>query len=245
MQNIKENIKIIISINIHENINFLIKQLINIDNFVKENYKIILNCNIFMYYNLNKLKILQIKKFKNKVFINPFIIEKKRYHGSLTFGIYKNLEYALKKFNFEYFIVLSSRNLFYNKLNISQIKYHFENFKIYGQKKELINHNECHWNSFKKTLLYKYFEFGNLVNTPHEGLCFDYNNCKIIYNFLENNKNIKDNLFNFNDCVEEFGLQTISINLYNGFINIGNGTNTQFDINLLPQHLFLYKTLRK
>ena len=55
------------------------------------------------------------------VIVNPETMEKERFHGTLTAGIYSNMIYAHKKFEFLYLIVLSSRNLFYNKLNIDFI----------------------------------------------------------------------------------------------------------------------------
>ena len=49
---------IVISINVHEKISYLYKQLENIENFCKLKYIIILNCNEYMYKNLigKKLK---------------------------------------------------------------------------------------------------------------------------------------------------------------------------------------------
>jgi hypothetical protein len=44
----------IISINVHENVNFLLKQIDNIKNYVN-NYYIILNCNQFMYNALKNI----------------------------------------------------------------------------------------------------------------------------------------------------------------------------------------------
>ena len=52
------------------------------------------------------------------VFINNVIINKERFTGTLTQGIYANIQYAIEHFIFKYFIVLSSRTLFYNNLSI-------------------------------------------------------------------------------------------------------------------------------
>ena len=57
--------KIIISINVHENVNFLFKQLNNIEEYVKIPYAVILNCNNYMYENLKDNKDYnEIEKFK-------------------------------------------------------------------------------------------------------------------------------------------------------------------------------------
>jgi hypothetical protein len=54
----------VISINIHENVNFLLKQLDNINNNVKCNYCIILNCNNFMYEECKNIN------FSENIYIN-------------------------------------------------------------------------------------------------------------------------------------------------------------------------------
>jgi hypothetical protein len=46
-----------------------------------------------------------------------------------------------------------------------------------------------------------------LYNSPHEGLLITKNGCIKIINFLENHQDIKNDLFNFEGCVEEFALQ--------------------------------------
>ena len=82
--------------------------------------------------------------------------------------------------------------------------------------------------------------------SAHEGLVIDYDSCKYIIGFLEKNKDLKKNSFNFNACLEEMVLQTILCN-YNGYFYIGNGVNTinEKDIKNLPQNKFVYKTIRK
>ena len=239
----------IISINVHEKPNFLLKQIDNIKNHVC-NYYIILNCNQFMYNELKNI-ILPCN-----VIVNPEIIEKKRFHGTLTEGIYSNMIYAHKNFEFLYLIVLSSRNLFYNKLNIdflnlrqpicNDINRFYEN--EYTNQKQYI---DWHWPLFLNTQLAKYYisKRLNLAHSAHEGLVFHINVIYNIINFLEKNITIKDNLFNFSACVEEFSLQTIAtneinpINNYHKFIYIGNGSDTQKEIPSDP-NLFVYKTIR-
>ena len=240
----------IISINIHEKVIFLLKQLDNIKNYVN-NYYIILNCNQFMY---NELKNIILP---HNVIVNSEIIEKATYHGTLTKGIYSNMLYADEKFDFLYFIVLSSRNLFYNKLNIdflnlrqpicNNINKFYEN-----EYTKQLQYYTWHWPLFLKTELAKYYISKNLhlKDSPHEGLVFHINVIYNIINFLEKNIIIKNDLFNFSHCVEEFSLQTIATNEinpnnnYHGFIYIGHGTDTQLNIPCDP-NLFVYKTIRE
>ena len=242
---------IIFSINIHEDIDFLIDQIMNIDKNVDLDYIIILNTNDYMYYELKKNKTISLLK---NIQINPVKLNKKRFHGSLTEGIYSNMELAIDMYNFKYFIVLSSRNLFYNKMD----KKNYNNlFKISGgfelknmNSKEFVSslHNRKwkRWPNLLETDLSKY-----IINNkqkfsccPHEGITFDYLSCKEIINFLTKNNDIKNNLFNWNNCVEEFALQTICINLTGYYYYIGNGWDTDYNISELPKNKYIYKTMR-
>lgn len=59
---------------------------------------------------------------KLNIVLYPWYVEKIHNHDTLTMGIYLNLEYAVNNYIFEYFIVLLSRNLFYNKLHQGNYK---------------------------------------------------------------------------------------------------------------------------
>ena len=178
--------------------------------------------------------------------VNDNQIEKQRHHGSLTQGIYSNLLLAIDNFQFDYFICLSSRNLFYRNIDLIQLEKRFINDKPIGTN----NFTVWHWKIIIKTKLAEYYIENNklLYKSPHEGLCFKYKNCEIIKIFLENNISIKNDIFSFGACVEEFSLQTIAQNENNNnetsFIDIGNGVKTQHKI---PNDNinFVYKTLRK
>ena len=81
--------KLIISVNVGENINNVLKQIENIELYVKINYKIIYNCNEKMYNILKKMRWIMENE---KIIINENVIEKKRFHGSLFKGIYENMK---------------------------------------------------------------------------------------------------------------------------------------------------------
>jgi len=232
---------IIFSINVHEDIGFLISQILNIEEHVYVNYIILLNANEFMYNKIQNSKLMKtIKNLK----INPLYFEKKRFHGSLTQGIFSNMEFAMNEYNFKYFVILSSRNLFYNKLNK-------KSFKIFpktntGLKINNINTNEWHWSSFINTDLSTYIINNDLLfsKDAHEGLTFDYLSCERILSFLNDNDCIKKKLFNWNHCVEEFALQTICINLTGYYYNLGIWEEDNINIEKLPKNKYVYKTLR-
>lgn len=251
----KETFDVIISINVHEKPEYLKNQLDNIKKHMKVNYKIILSCNDFMYQNVDKV-------VDNNVAINPEIINKKTFHGSLTKGICSNMNFSLNNFYFKYFIVMSSREFFYADLNQpediektaskvpeSQETIHSDFMKHRHPLSEGIHLNNYsiqgwHWNSFKNTKLFKYIEKNNLyfAFSAHEGLSFNYNSCQYIALFLENNPEIKEDLFNFNSCMEEFALQSICCN-YSKFYYIGNGYKTN-DINNVRKDRFTHKKVR-
>lgn len=238
---IKTNI--LISINVHEKIDYLINQINNIIEFVKLDFIIIINPNKFMY---DEIKNHNFFKNKDNIIVNPNFIEKKRFHGSLLNGIYLNMEYALKKIMFDYFLILSSRNFFYNIIDENKILLFDSNNK--KNEATLVNttHPQWHWGDFLETKLSKYVIKNNLLfsNSAHEGLTFDYISCKKIYEFLETNYEIKNELFNWHNCVEEFAFQTICINVTGYYYYIGNGWETNNNIYQLPSINYVYKKER-
>lgn len=156
------------------------------------------------------------------------------------------MKYAINNYEFKYFIILSSRNMFYNKLTN-------ENYNSLvkissGITYEQMNVNSWYWPSILKTELSKYIINKKLLfsKEAHESLTFDYISCKNIISFLNNNNDIRTNLFNWNSCVEEFALQTICINLTGYYYQIGKWTagDDSKNIKNLPKNKFVYKTKR-
>lgn len=230
----KEEYDIIISINVHEKPEYLKEQLSNINTYLKLRYKIILSCNDFMYNNII---------INEDLVVNPEIINKKRFHGSLTKGIYSNMVYAITNFSFKYFLIMSSREFFYRELNkIEDI----EKTKL----NKLNDYNKVSiWDgkngiSFKETKLFKYIINNKLyfARCGHEVLTFNYDSCLYINQFLEKESEIREDIFNYNHCVEEFSLQTICCN-YSDFYNIGNGTSTM-DVEKASKYRFTHKKIR-
>ena len=253
---------IIFSINVHEKKSFLIKQIENINEHVLVNYIVVINANEYMY---NELLDSELIKSNSNIILYKNFLEKKRFHGSLTHGIYLNMKYVVERYQFKYFIVLSSRNMFYNKLTKATLGSFYVKkrtngistcetdeepvFINNGTTYEKLNKNDWHWPSFIKTKLSKYIIKNNFLfqKSAHEGLAFDYITCKAIISFLEDNKDIKTDLFNWDNCVEEFALQTISINQTGYFYHIGGwklGAMDSISIVNLPKNKFVYKTYR-
>jgi len=217
----------IISINVHEKFDFLLKQIENIQENVFCNYAIILNCNDYMFEECNK----RVKDLPDNVYIHDIILNKRTYHGSIAEGIYNNMVYALNKFNFDFFIVASSRNMFTNELKLEDLKYlvnkgeqHIEDDKPWEEKK-----NTWHWPKLINTLLVKHYIYSNreMYVSPHEGVVYTKNGCRKIIKFLNENEEIKKDLFQFDSVIEEFAFQTISMNSGENFYYIGNGCCTE------------------
>ena len=241
-----EYVDIVFTINVHEKLGFLRKQLDNIQKYVFVKYVVILNANDLMYNEILKSDLLESHK---NVKLYPKFINKNRCHGSLSKGIFLNMEFALNNYKFEYFVILSSRNLFYNKLNKENNNTLLE---IHDKKTfKSINIREWHWFRFFQTKLAKYLIQNNMFfgNGQHEGLTFDYVVSKQIVDFLNANEIIKDDLFNFNWCVEEFAFQSIALMFKEYYYQIGNwpheSRSDDHRIHELPKDRYVFKSIRK
>jgi hypothetical protein len=241
----KKHYDCIISINVHEKFSFLLKQLKNIKENVKCKYAVILNCNEFM---LNECKNNELPE---DVYVYPLPLEKRTTHGSLTHGIYNNMGHALENFTFDIFIVTSSRSMFDNDMKVENLKKLIE---LSSSEKKPYNEQEFTgwwWPLFSDTMLFQYYKEQNLGlhASAHEGLMFTENGCKTIVNFLEGHPEIKENLFTYEAGVEEFALQSITVNEGESFYYIGNGCCSEEPIGHLGAEndlfKFMYKTKRE
>lgn len=204
-------------------------------------YIIIINPNDFMYKKLTNCEYIYSDK---NIVISKEYCNKKTYHGSLTKGIYLNMKYAIDNYEFSYFIILSSRNMFYNILdNTESIKSLIINNGISYDKLPI---SKWHWKFHSKTLLGQYIIKNNVLfsSGAHEGLTFDFITSKHIVDFLEKNITIKEDLFTFNHAVEEFSFQSIAINTSGYYYNIGNGVYTHNNPSILPKNKFVHKITR-
>jgi hypothetical protein len=212
----------IISINVHEKFNFLLKQLKNIQENVFCNYAVILNCNDFMFEECNSRR----SELAENIYIHEKPLNKRLAHGTLAEGIYNNMCYATHHFAFDFFIVASSRNMFTNELTMNDLnsikagKPHTLDNRSWEEKKD-----DWIWGTLGNSMLGKYYleRNQNLHGCAHEGLIFTENGCKKIIQFLKNNPEIKEDTFRYESNMEEFALQTISINSGEPIYYIGNG----------------------
>lgn len=232
---------IIFSINVHENKEFLYKQILNIKEHVKINYKIILNCNLFMYKSLKNDKFI----ISNKVILNPYYFRKHRFHGSILNGHFLNMKYIINKlkYKFVFFTILSSKNIFYNNL---EYIYQVQKLQYYGSTFEEIKKKSWWKSIFTKLYLTHFLHKNNSTfsTSPHEGLTFEYSTCINIINFLQSKVHIRRQLFNFPSCVEEFAFQSLSCFFNKKYYNIGTMTTKTIDkkdIKILSDKYFICK----
>lgn len=222
----KEKFELIISINVHEKPDYLVNQINNINEFVSINKKIILNCNDYMYECLKDLNIAN-------TIINPVPLNKKHRHGTLTQGIISNMRLAYDNFDFEYFLVMSSREFFYNHLNsVSEILNHDANSIGYinTKRKDYESGDWAFWFLKETCKFFKYLKDNNMFFTysAHEGVCFTKESCQYILNFVSQNPEITSFVFNEDFNYEEFYCQSLSVNSNTGtFYYIGNGCCTE------------------
>ena len=231
------NFDLIISINIHEKKNFLLEQIKNIKYFTKSisNILIIYNCNEYMFN-----EICDVSDNKITIIRNPEIINKKRFHGSLTQGIFSNLKYVVKNnISFQYFLVMSSRNILINNISLDSIKENMiftknniENLNK-SQRKFYYNRNYdtyqiCdgttpgpwigpthywfyNYIEYTSKLWFKEFkQFDFIIGGKHEALCFPYKVIHNIYNYLNKNFLVEQDIYTTNHCAEEIAPQTLA-----------------------------------
>ena len=186
------------------------------------------------------------------VVLYPKSLEKRRWNGSLTKGIYLNMSYAIQRYSFRYFIVLSSKNLFYNYLTEDKLNNLVSSDS--GMSYYNMPRRRWHWPTILQTELAKYLNENNLFfsNSSHEGLGLTYNACIKSLQFLDNNPKIRENIFDWNSCVEEFVFQSLALNFDGKYYILGNGCGTKLPssdywvnmepIEILPKNRYLYKT---
>lgn len=235
---------LIVSINIFTKIEYIRKHVENIDYFTKDfdNVYIIFNCGDNIYETIQEYPL---KNNRIKIIINPEIINKKRYTGKISQGVFSNIKYIIENnIDFDYFLILSSRTILRDKLTSVKIDDQLHNTK--QQIFDLINPNKLNNDSNSKLHIYNKFytfsllnqekgfwyfhdkrvinskwynmfisNFDIIIGGKHEGLCMDSSVIKNMYIFHEKNKDIMNDIFASNWCTEECILQTISFHLRN------------------------------
>ena len=213
------NPKFIISINLHADGHFA-DQLENIQEYLKFDHEIILNCNNKMYELLRNAE-------PENVILNPNIIEKRRFHGSLFQGIFENMKLAYHTSEFDYFLVLSARSFFFRKLDLNTIDTFYEDSKCtaaYGC--DFIPRTEKHkrewpammWKPFSNSDFYSFLQKNKFKYQKglHPGLLLTHENCELILSFFDQHKDLYESVINTQAPMEEIVIQSILLN-WQGF----------------------------
>lgn len=230
---------LLICVNVYCSFATLQLQLETIQKFVKSMpYVVILSCNQFMFDLLQT----KTKELPKNVLINPEIINKHRHHGSVFRGIVSNMLYAFQqKISFEFCVILSGRTIFYRELSADYLRGTQKKWRSMAEmveaRKHVFTSTGWYWGDFCQTELGKYYLTNGflLQGGAHEGLSFSFNVCKNIILFLYRHHNMRVDLFNFPQVMEEFALHTIALNEVDeanmefGFTYIGNGCSEDCD----------------
>lgn len=217
-----DRVEVVVSINAHEKPDYLMGQMANIRENLRLSHRILISANDDMQGRLEGME---------GFILNPEPINKRRHHGSITQGIVSNMRLASESLEFDWFLVMSSREFFYRPLGLAgQIKEckHESRSKDYDRK-------NWHWNAFKKTKLHSYIRERGLFlsDSAHEGMYFESRGVDHILGFLDSHEDIQRDIFQFKSCVEEFALQSICCN-FGDYYYLGNGVCQHRDEKLNP-----------
>jgi len=215
---VKIKTKFVVSINVYDDVDYLYTQLENIRDYLKLDYLVLLNCNNLMY------DLLKSKNIPN-VYVNPNPIDKKRFCGTLFKGIYENIIFSLKNFEFEYFLVMSSKTFFFKVLGSGNIDSSLKNNRSKfsyptdyqpDSRKHTIWPRKQIWKPFSRSGFYKFIKTNNMKiqKCMHEGLVLRNTECEDLKNFFDKNQNLLDSIYKTKTAMEEIVIPTLCVNWY-------------------------------
>ncbi len=237
-------VDVVIAVNVHEDLQFVHRQIRNLQTHLQCSHVIIYHPNRRMGVSLSQCPFIASQP---QVLIHPNRLEKRRFHGSLTQGIVENLQLALSRYKFSRFLVLSSRNLFYKPLKFpSSVPDIFLDVDIHRSlpaNRGLLSRMSEH-PKLRGTLLGTRHSNWKAVSLAHEGFMFDYAGAIGLDSFLSANIDVSNDLFQYEWCLEESALQTILYNQRHPIYHIGVYTGHFGIRRRLPSTKYVYKTLR-
>lgn len=227
------NSKIIISINAFH---FLATEYIlkSCERLIKDDYFVILNCSEDFYKEINNSNLIE----EPSLIVNPEVINKGRHHGSLLQGIVSNMNLALRDIeNWQYFINLSNRTVLSEEINLQKLNSipslkdspRFTCSEECEEEFKIKNKRGWHWNSeiystlpighlcssvqgFIETKFSKKFREQRAISSPHEGLTLDKQCVSFVSQFMNEEKIIANELYQWNGALEEFVIHQLSCN---------------------------------
>tara|TARA_B100001059_G_scaffold234325_1_gene276578 strand:+ start:3931 stop:4737 length:807 start_codon:yes stop_codon:yes gene_type:complete len=210
--------RLIVSINVFQNIDFMRDQLRNIDTYLDSTltWRPVLNCSAAFLEELKGTDIFQ--------YCNPVTIDKQRFHGSILNGIVSNMRYAMDNDDgvvFEWFLVMSARTRFAHLLS-EQNMYH--TLQQYPKQPSCLWQNgwatrdlkSWHWPRFTCTAISHSIDKRHHVGGMHEGLLLTRAACNHIIQRMDLHGDAYDE-----DCpMEEWVLQSLSTECGEPFLQL-------------------------
>ena len=120
----KPRVPLVVAINVHELPTFVIAQLRHIHAHLPFEHRVILNCNDDMHEALRSAMPSAFAWDASecaRTICHPQPLNKRRFHGSLLQGIMRNMQFAHRRWDFDSFLVLSSRSWFRRSLSLQEV----------------------------------------------------------------------------------------------------------------------------
>ena len=118
---VTQQVPLVVSINVHELSRFVLLQLQHIHAHLPFGHCVLLNCSEDMHaalrHELPSAFVWDASKPAAATLCHPQPLNKRRFHGSLLRGIVRNMEFASRRWDFDAFLVLSSRSWFRRPLS--------------------------------------------------------------------------------------------------------------------------------
>mmetsp|Transcript_69540 Transcript_69540/g.115535 ORF Transcript_69540/g.115535 Transcript_69540/m.115535 type:complete len:346 (+) Transcript_69540:175-1212(+) len=120
----KQRVPVVVTINVHELPTFVVHHLKHVREHMPFEHRIVLNCNSEMHEAL-RTSIPDAFVWETAepadVLCHPQPLNKRRFHGTLLQGIVRNMDLALRRWDFDAFLVLSSRSWFRRPLSLQEV----------------------------------------------------------------------------------------------------------------------------
>ena len=238
---LRPRVALVVTINVHEIPSFIMHHLEHVKKNLPGSHRIVLNCNAAMHEALRPLLPDAFvweadAEPAGGVLVHPQPLEKRRFHGSLLQGIVRNLELATRRWDFDAFLVLSSRSWFRRPLGLPELL-EARTPVPPGVKRAMLRHTAngvrfvdtsdepaslqlqpggvaltgFDWGPLLRTRLgYDYLAGCTKVNGPHEGLLLEHAACARALEVLGGASALGADLYATEAAVEEFALQSIA-----------------------------------
>mmetsp|Transcript_23303 Transcript_23303/g.66295 ORF Transcript_23303/g.66295 Transcript_23303/m.66295 type:complete len:342 (-) Transcript_23303:12-1037(-) len=253
---------ILVAVNVHEKPDVLMLQLANINAGLNNSFRphVALSCNAMMHRNLSRAVLPPYAE------LNPEVIEKQRFHGTLLQGIVSNLRFLAARHHFSHALVLSSRSRIEQEITLDDVQNSIDTCSRFFRERchdtRVCHMSKCHstyarnaklWEGFNHTLLAQHVSNNTghnpqLLGAPHESLLLESGTVRKILRFLDEHPEIEQDLYERRQAVEEFALHTLAAFVGGGFGYMGAGRGGPYSfykIAKVPREAWCFKAKDK